>query len=85
MARTANDDIRVKGFGFAAHLLFESLVARLIAKGLMDAAELQILYLEAMQNCSMHELPSSPWADEALEAHNILNTGKANAQQLYGP
>jgi hypothetical protein len=85
MARTASDDIRVKGFGLAGWLLVESLFDRLIPAGKIAPAELQILYLDAMQKCAVHEQPASPWVDEAVQAHDILDKGKAMAQQLYGP
>jgi hypothetical protein len=85
MAQTPSAELKVKAFGLAAYLAFESLIDRLIASGTITPNEVQILFLDTLNKCAMHELPASPWQAEASEARIILNKGKADAQSLYGP
>jgi hypothetical protein len=85
MAQTASGDTRVKAFGLAAHLTLEALIDHLINSGVMSPAGLQIVFLEALRRCAVHELPASPWQAEAAQARDILNKSKADALNLHGP
>jgi len=72
MAQTASGDTKIKAFGLAAHLTLESLFDHLLQAGIMSPNEVQIVPLSALQKCSMHESPNSPWQAEAAEARVIL-------------
>ena len=45
MAQTPSAELKVKAFGLAAYLAFESLIDRLIASGTITPNEVQILFL----------------------------------------
>ena len=74
-----------RAFGLAAHLALESLFDRLIALGVVTPNDVQILLLDAMNKCAVHQNPASPWQAVASDANVILGKTKADAQSMHGP
>ena len=74
-----------RAFGLAAHLALESLFDRLVALGIVTPNDVQIVLLEAMSKCAVHQIPASPWQAVASDANVILNKVKTDAQSTHGP